>query len=108
DSYELFGTSAPGFDVTITDSSGLNTTWYTIIGSGTNFTFSGSTGTIDEDAWDAEANGTVIIRFYANDTAGNINWEDRIVRRDIESPSITINSPDPYDLFGTSAPWCWY
>ncbi|MHA2266676.1 MAG: beta strand repeat-containing protein [Promethearchaeota archaeon] len=104
DSYELFGTSAPGFDVTITDSSGLNTTWYTIIGSGTNFTFSGSTGTIDEDAWDAEANGTVIIRFYANDTAGNINWEDRIVRRDIESPSITINSPDPYDLFGTSAP----
>ncbi|MHA1931763.1 MAG: hypothetical protein ACW96X_04430, partial [Promethearchaeota archaeon] len=55
---ELFGGSAPGFDVTITDSSGVNTTWYTIIGSSTNFTFSGSIGNINEAAWDAEGNGT--------------------------------------------------
>ncbi|MHA1931762.1 MAG: hypothetical protein ACW96X_04425 [Promethearchaeota archaeon] len=104
DPNELFGSTAPGFDVSITDSSGVNTTWYTIVGSSTNFTFSGSSGMIDETTWDGEGNGTVIIRFYANDTAGNINWEDVVVRKDIESPTITINSPDPYDVFGTTAP----
>ncbi|MFX0166382.1 MAG: hypothetical protein ACFE9V_13740, partial [Candidatus Hodarchaeota archaeon] len=104
---QLFGTISPDFDVIITDPSGLNTTWYQLH-NGTdwsgNFTFSGSTGQIDQGAWDLFGNGTVTIRFYANDSAGNLIWDEVVVRKDIELPSITINSPTPNQLFGTTAP----
>ncbi|MFX1346037.1 MAG: hypothetical protein ACFFAI_13080, partial [Promethearchaeota archaeon] len=104
DPNELFGMTAPRFDVSITDPSGINSTWYTLEGATSNFTFSGTTGTIDEDTWDGEGNGTVTIRFYANDTMGNINWDEVTVRQDINAPSIKIHSPDPNELFGSTAP----
>ncbi len=101
---DLFGTNTPAFDVAISDSSGISTQWYTIDGGITNYTFVGSTGTIDQLAWNGQGNGTIIIKFYANDTAGNIWLEEVIVRKDISSPSIIITSPNPNELFGTNAP----
>jgi hypothetical protein len=54
--------------------------------------------------WSGRPNGTVTIRFYANDTVGNVNYEEVVVRKDIIDPAITINSPNPNDLFGITAP----
>ncbi|MHA1988435.1 MAG: Ig-like domain-containing protein, partial [Promethearchaeota archaeon] len=101
---ELNGASAPSYDVTISDSSGISTQWYTIDGGSTNYTFVGSTGTINQAAWNGEANGTVIIRFYANDSIGNIFWQEVTVRKDIEAPSISITTPTANELNGASAP----
>ncbi|MFX1596934.1 MAG: DUF2341 domain-containing protein, partial [Promethearchaeota archaeon] len=90
---DLFGWSAPDYDLTVIDAN-LDSIWYTL-----NYGFTNSTpstaesGTIDQTLWEAQGNGTATIRFYANDTLGNINYEEVIVRKDIIKPSISINSP---------------
>ncbi|MEJ2248441.1 MAG: LamG domain-containing protein [Candidatus Lokiarchaeota archaeon] len=101
---ELFGEISPNFNVVFSDSNGIDTQWYTIDGGITNYTFFGSTGTIDQTAWEGQGNGTVTIRFYGNDSLGNIAWKDVIVRKDIVNPEITITSPTPYELFGSTPP----
>jgi len=98
---ELFGSIAPIFNVTITALSGINTTWYSI-NAGANITFSGSIGNLSGPAWDNEGNGTVTIRFYANNTDGNTNWAEVTVRKDINVPIITIDSPTSNELFGAT------
>ena len=100
---QLFGTNAPTFDLTISGAS-VDATWYTIDGGLTNYTFVGTSGTIDQTAWNAKSNGAVTIRFYANNTLGNLNYNEVTVRKDISAPIITINSPTPNQLFGNSAP----
>ncbi|MFX1323653.1 MAG: hypothetical protein ACFE8N_01765, partial [Promethearchaeota archaeon] len=100
---QLIGNSAPTFELTIVEGN-LNTTWYTIDGGSTNYTFTGTSGTINQGAWTARPNGTVTIRFYANDTFGNSNFDEVVVLKDTQAPSITINSPTPNQLFGASAP----
>ncbi|MHA2183236.1 MAG: hypothetical protein ACXAAH_17590 [Promethearchaeota archaeon] len=70
----------------------------------TNYTFIGSTGTINQAAWNGEANGTVTIRFYANDSAGNVFWQEITVRKDIISPVITINLPIGGQIFNETSP----
>jgi predicted pyridoxine 5'-phosphate oxidase superfamily flavin-nucleotide-binding protein len=100
---DLFGTSAPDYDLTVTVAN-LDSIWYTLDGGITNSTLVSASGTVDQAMWNAVGNGTVTIRFYANDTLGNINYEELIVLKDIIEPSITINSPNLNDLFGTSAP----
>ncbi len=100
---DLFGSTAPSFTVIITDPNGIDTRWYTIDGGITNTTFT-SNGIINQSLWESRVNGTVTIGFYANDSLGNVGYEEVIVRKDIEPPSIQINSPNPYELFGVSAP----
>jgi hypothetical protein len=103
DPNNVFGTTAPGFVVRVIDSSGVNTMWYTIDSGSTNYTFT-ENGTIDEIAWDNEGNGTIIIRFYANDTLNNIEFQSVTVYQDSLSPIITIHDPEPGTLFGIPAP----
>ena len=100
--YELFGYIAPSFTVEITDWN-LDTMWYTLDGGITNKTFT-INGSIDPDIWDDYGNGTVTIRFYANDSAGNLDFAEVLVRKDIIFPNITINFPIPNDLFGRTPP----
>jgi hypothetical protein len=99
----LFGNMAPDFEISVIESY-LNTTWYTLIGEGINITFIGSTGSINQTIWDKFGNGTVIIRFYANDTVGNLGYSDITVRKDIFAPVITISSPGNDDIFGINSP----
>ena len=47
---------------------------------GINYTFSGLDNFITYKAWGACGNGTVIIRFYANDSIGNLNFEEVIIK----------------------------
>ncbi|MFX0007373.1 MAG: hypothetical protein ACFFAV_11695, partial [Candidatus Hermodarchaeota archaeon] len=99
----LFGDIAPDFDISVIDSH-LDTTWYTLIGENVNITFTGSSGSIDQTIWNKFSNGTVTIRFYANDTVGNLNHKDITVRKDIYAPVITVTSPSNDDFFGINAP----
>ncbi|MHA2038258.1 MAG: Ig-like domain-containing protein, partial [Promethearchaeota archaeon] len=95
---ELFGSTPPDYNVTITDGgAGVNETWYQL-NNGTlwsgNFTFSGSTGTINKtDAWDLFDNGTVTVTFFANSTLGELNSSQVVLRKDLDSPTVVIVSP---------------
>ncbi|HEC37719.1 hypothetical protein LCGC14_0720300 [marine sediment metagenome] len=100
---DIFGINAPTFELSINESN-LESTWYTIDGGATNYTFVGSTGTINQAAWELQGNGTVLIRFYANDSIGNIAYLEIIIPKDILAPIITIINPTTNQLFGIGAP----
>ena len=100
--YQLFGNETIGFELFL-NKPYLNSTWYSLNG-GKNYTFSGSTGIIEQAAWDVCGNGTVAIRFYANDTNGELSYEEIIVRKDIHIPIITIYNPSPNQFFSNSSP----
>ncbi len=93
---------APNFDISI-DELNLDKTWYSLNG-GNNVTFTGLTGTINQALWDALSEGNVIIRFYANDTLGRVEFAEVTIRKDDTAPTININSPAPNEMYGTSAP----
>jgi parallel beta-helix repeat protein len=82
---ENFNTSAPDFMVEIKDPH-LDTMWYTLDGIATKFIFT-QNDTIDQTTWDALADGSVIITFYANDTAGNSAFKDISVIKNTSSQS---------------------
>jgi len=67
-SYQVIGTTASNYDISIIGS--YNSIWYTLDGGLTNITANNLTGTINQAAWDALANGLVIIIFYANNSVG--------------------------------------
>jgi parallel beta-helix repeat protein len=73
--------SAPSFNVEIIDDF-LYEMWYTIDGGLNNYTFT-ENGTIDESAWDALPDGTVIITFYARDIPGYEAFEQVTVIKGI-------------------------
>jgi len=64
-----FGFDAPNFNVSINDPE-LDTMWYSL-NKGQNITFIAN-GTINQAAWDSLPIGIVELKFYANDTSGNI------------------------------------
>ncbi|NVM19720.1 MAG: right-handed parallel beta-helix repeat-containing protein [Candidatus Lokiarchaeota archaeon] len=100
-SNQLYGIMSPLFSLTI-DEPNLHRKWYSLNG-GQNITFT-SEIRINQAEWDKCGNGTVEIKFYANDTAGNTNNIHTIVRKDANEPSIIINIPFPNQTFGTSSP----
>ena len=71
---ETFGKIAPNFVVSITEDF-LTDTWYTLDNGTTKTTFTGLTGTIDQDQWDKVPIGDVTIIFYARDIVGNIGYQ---------------------------------
>jgi parallel beta-helix repeat protein len=71
----VFGLDAPNYQITIVELN-LDTIWYTLDGGATNYTITGLTGTFNQLAWEALSEGSVTIRFYANDIAGNIGFTD--------------------------------
>ncbi|MFX0083595.1 MAG: DUF2341 domain-containing protein [Candidatus Hodarchaeota archaeon] len=103
---DLFGMEPPVFNVEINDSSDIDTMWYklnngTITTVNTDFSVNGS---IIQTRWDEIGNGTLKIQFFANDSWGNIGFSEIMVRKDIISPTINVNTPDNLDLFGSTPP----
>lgn len=86
-SNQVFSSGAPDYTVEITDPN-LDTMRYSLNG-GQNITFN-SSGTIRKGEWDALPDGTVIITFYANDTAGNIGSESVNIIKNTSAPSINL------------------
>ncbi|MFX1500165.1 MAG: FG-GAP repeat domain-containing protein [Promethearchaeota archaeon] len=87
---EIFGVIPPNFRISNIEVN-KDTTWYTLDNGQTNFTFSGLTGTINQTEWDKKGNGTVNIRFYTSDTAGNLGYDEVNVRKDIIAPNSSIS-----------------
>ena len=86
----------PIFNVSFNEND-IDSTWYTIDNGITNFTFSGLTGAINNNVWFSMPDGPVTIQFFANDSIGNIGFEQITVVKNaypLSLPSISINSPD--------------
>ena len=71
----ILGMDAPFYIISVEEVN-LDTIWYTLDGGGTNYTIRGLTGTFNQAAWEVLSGGSVTIRFYANDTWGNIGFMD--------------------------------
>ncbi len=94
---QVFGTIAPGFDVSILDLD-LIERYYQLNG-GTSYPFSGSTGIIDQNAWNSCDDGPVNITFYGRDPGGVV-YEQVTVYKDTTGPNITILSPKIHEICG--------
>ncbi|MFW9823999.1 MAG: hypothetical protein ACFFE4_13730, partial [Candidatus Thorarchaeota archaeon] len=92
----------PDYNLTVVDAN-LDSIWYSLDG-GTNSTPVSASGTIDQTMWSGRPNGTVILRFYANDTLGNLNYTEIAVKKDILAPNISIIEPNEFDIFGVVRP----
>jgi len=101
---DVFGVIAPDFDLTINDDSPINCTWYTIDDGFNNYTFSGLVGTVNQTAWDNKENESMTLRFYANDSLGNLAFKDVVIWKDLIAPRITITTPTPNQLCGVNSP----
>ena len=101
--YQLCGKDLLNFDLIINEAN-LGSTWYSLNG-GKSFLFTGTRGTIDQNAWDSIKNGTVFLRFYANDTLSNIEFKEITLFKDILAPNITISKPYNREVFGSEAPF---
>ena len=99
---DLYGNSSPNFDVSISDPN-LQYRWYTLNGGPTTF-FGGSTGIVNATDWNNQPNGTVSIRFMANDTLGNLATVEVNVSKDMAPPNITINAPNAGNLYDATSP----
>ena len=104
---EFFGSIAPNFEITLEELN-LHFTWYSLDGGVTNITFSGLIGTIDQAEWDKKGDGSVIIRFYVNDTGGLESFAEIQVLKDTTDPIITDTPSDfsvEYGYTGVSLSW---
>jgi len=91
---DLFGINAPNITI-YTAGHELNTTWYSLDGGLTNFTFSGLSVVVNQTAWDNYGFGDVTIQFYVNDSLGVIGFDVITVRKDPYPPEVTIAFIDP-------------
>ena len=80
---QTFGNIAPNYSVII-EGNNLDTFWYSIDGGLTNYSFVEMSGTINQNAWDLLPNGDLPISFYANNSAGNIGFNEITVRKYVE------------------------
>ena len=99
---DKFGVNAPSFIVTVIEDH-VETLWYTMDGGLNNYTFTAN-GTIYQTAWNAMSDGTITLKFYVNDTLGNLGTDGVIIEKDSHAPIIIINSPKNGDVFGNDAP----
>jgi hypothetical protein len=81
---ENFGMGAPYFEISIT-SPILDTTGYTL-NNGSLIKFIGLFGIIDQVEWNSIRPGYVVIRFWVNDTFGQISFSEVTVIKDLPTP----------------------
>jgi hypothetical protein len=94
----VLGKAVPNYGLTIT-SAYRNDTWYIVNGSSEKIKFSGDSGSIDINNWTSLDNGTLTLKFWINNTAGVINSDEIIVKRDITDPVISITTPSKSQEF---------
>ncbi len=85
----------PEYNLDITDVySSISNRYYTLNG-GSQISC-GTSGRIDENAWNALSPGSVTITFYAVDSAGNVNSDFVMINK---NSTININQPNIDDVF---------
>jgi len=103
-SIDSYYSNPPTIQVSITDIGDVNETWYTVIGSGINHTFTGTSFEVDLTSWTNHIDGSIIFRTYANDTYGNLAFADLSINKDTINPEILINEPLDGTEFGDEPP----
>ena len=103
-SIDSYYVNPPTIQVSITDISEVNETWYAVIGSGINHTFTGTSFEVDTTSWTNHVDGPIIIRTYANDSYGNLAFVDLSINKDTTNPQILINEPLGGTEFGVDPP----
>ncbi|MFX1525240.1 MAG: hypothetical protein ACFFCC_17165, partial [Promethearchaeota archaeon] len=101
--FDLFGVVRPNVSLSINDGN-LEEIWYQLENASittSNYTWMGF---IAQSVWDQIGNGTVTLRFFANDTIGNLGNAEIIVYKDIYVPIINIVSPNLNDVYNGTAP----
>ncbi|MHA1275057.1 MAG: right-handed parallel beta-helix repeat-containing protein, partial [Promethearchaeota archaeon] len=108
--FSLYSKAPPEFTIKVEEGV-VDAMWYQIIGDPTlyNYTWqiynlSAMVTTINITAWNNAENGTVQIRFFANDSRNYIASVDAKIKRDVLGPIIVISKPDNYSLYGKMAP----
>ena len=99
---EYFGSTAPSFNVRITDDY-LVSMWYTIDGGLHNYTFT-TNSTINQTVWGAMIDGAIALTFYANDNLGHIGTAGVSIIKDTFAPIIIVTSPVEGEKFGNISP----
>jgi len=94
----------PLVQINTTDTYKINQTWYLIIGSGENKTFTGNSVEIDINLWEMQPDGLIMIRFYANNSIGQEGFIDLQVVKDTIQPTIIIHSPQNGTIVGEEPP----
>lgn len=86
DTTKIFNITAPNsgnFTITFEDGNGISDRWYMLYNLSTqsqNYTWNGE---IDQSIWNIFGNGTIILRIYANDSLGNVNFVEVNFQKDI-------------------------
>ena len=101
--YQTFGNATFEFELSF-HMSDINTTWYSL-NFGVNQTFNGIKGLLNQDLWNLCDNGSVIITFYANNSKGELAYNEIVVLKDIYLNDIIIYSPIPLQEFGRDSPY---
>ena len=99
---DVFSLVAPNFNVFVIEPI-LDEMWYTLDSGLHNYTFE-ENSTIDQSAWDAAPSGSITLTFYARDKIGNVGSADVIIKKEVQVLTITINSPNDGEVFGSDAP----
>ncbi len=97
------GTS-PTIEISTTDPSGINETWYAILGSSENYFFTGDSFEVNATSWTEQDDGLLIVRVYANDSLGNLAFKDIIFIKDTLAPQIIITEPTNGTIYEDIAP----
>ena len=69
---DVFGEDSPEFSITIEDL--LDFTWYTLDGGNINITFINGVVQVNQTLWNSLSEGTLELRIYAKDLAGNTGY----------------------------------
>ncbi len=94
---QIIGSTAPSYDISITGF--YDSIWYTLDG-GINYTVSGLTGTINQGAWTALADGLITITFFVNNFAGmEGSAQVMVIKENSEEPPPTPPGIPGYDLY---------
>ncbi|MFW9949840.1 MAG: nitrous oxide reductase family maturation protein NosD, partial [Candidatus Thorarchaeota archaeon] len=97
-----YGFNAPEFNLFVNEIY-IDSMWYTINNSGIRYYFT-ENSTINQDAWDALSDGSLIISFYFQDFSWDIGSQSIVIWKDTSKPEIIIFSPAPGQSFGISTP----
>jgi len=92
----------PDYIIEISDPN-LDTMWYSINKSDYKYVIYNN-GSINLSAWSSLNEGEMSIRFYANDTFSNTNYEEVVFIKDTTPPKITILAPNHRDFVNFLAP----
>jgi parallel beta-helix repeat protein len=94
------GETPPIYQITITETNlDINNIWYSVDGVATKYYITVFTGSLNKALWDSLPKGTVTIRFYAIDLAGNQDMNFTIITKTVDA----VVQPTPpgipgYDL----------